>query len=238
MAKIIHNNILDTVNSVFNVSKNKGALHLYAEDYNLDGRSLTINGTKALHFGTCGYLGMEHHPKLKEGAIQAIQKYGTQFPMSRTYVSNPLYEQLFQKIKLMYGALAVVSKNCTLSHLTTIPILIHQDDLVIIDHLVHTSVQEAAKKMLAQGVTLEMIRHNNMEMLEHLVQKNRSKYNRIWYMADGVYSMYGDYAPIKEMIALSEKYDQLYLYVDDAHGTSWVGKHGTGFDWYIWKSNF
>ncbi len=229
MAKIIHNNILDTVDSVFSVSKEKGSLHLHADEDILDGRHLSINGSKVLHFGTCGYLGLEQHPKLKQGAMEAIEKYGVQFPMSRTYISNPLYKKLEEKIHEMYDAPVVISKNCTLAHLTTIPIIIRQNDLIILDHLVHTSVQEASKKMLSQGVTIEMVRHNNLEMLEEIVKKNRSKYDRIWYMADGVYSMYGDYAPIKEMIALAEKYEQLHLYVDDAHGTSWAGKHGTGY---------
>lgn len=229
MAKIIHNNILDTVDSVFSVSKKRGSLHLHADDEQISGRYISVNGQRVLHFGTCGYLGLEHHPKIKEGAIDAIEKYGTQFPMSRTYVSNPLYKKLEQKITEMYQAPVVISKNCTLAHLATIPTLIRQEDLVILDHLVHTSVQEAVKRMLSQGVTVEMVRHNNMEMLEAIIQKNRSKYSRIWYMADGVYSMFGDYAPIKEMIALAEKYEQLHLYVDDAHGMSWAGKHGTGY---------
>jgi 7-keto-8-aminopelargonate synthetase-like enzyme len=129
----------------------------------------------------------------------------------------------------MYNAPVVISKNCTLSHLTTIPSVIRQTDLVILDHQVHASVQEAVKKMLSQGVAVEMIRHNNLEMLEDRIKKQRNKYDKIWYMADGVYSMYGDFAPIKEMIALAEKYEQLYLYVDDAHGMSWAGKHGTGY---------
>lgn len=229
MAKIIHNNILDTVDSVFTVSKEKGSLHLHADDELLDGRHLTIKGKKVLHFGTCGYLGLEQHPALKKGAMEAIEKYGVQFPMSRTYVSNPLYKKLEEKIHEMYNAPVVISKNCTLAHLATIPIIIRNNDLIILDHLVHTSVQEASKKMLSQGVTIEMVRHNNLEMLEELIKKNRSKYDRIWYMADGVYSMYGDYAPIKEMIELAEKYEQLHLYVDDAHGTSWIGEKGTGY---------
>ena len=229
MAKIIHNNILDTVDSVFSVSKEKGSLHLHAEDEVLDGRHLTINGKKSLHFGTCGYMGLEQHPSLKRGAIDAIEKYGVQFPMSRTYISNPLYKKLEKKINEMYHAPVVISKNCTLAHLTTIPILIRQNDLIILDHLAHTSVQEASKKLLSQGIKIEMVRHNNLEMLEEIIKKNRSKFDKIWYMADGVYSMYGDYAPITEMIALAEKYEQLHLYVDDAHGTSWIGKHGTGY---------
>ncbi|WP_187270003.1 bifunctional aminotransferase class I/II-fold pyridoxal phosphate-dependent enzyme/GNAT family N-acetyltransferase [Pontibacter qinzhouensis] len=221
--------MLDTVDSVLNVSKKKGIIHLHAEDETLNGKTLTLNGRQVLHFGTCGYLGLEHHPEIKKGAIDAIERFGTQFPMSRTYISNPLYRELENLIQEMYHAPVVISKNCTLSHLTTIPSIIRQTDLVILDHQVHASVQEAVKKMLSQGITVEMIRHNNLEMLEERIKKQRSKFDRIWYMADGVYSMYGDFAPIKEMIALAEKYEQLHLYVDDAHGMSWAGQHGTGY---------
>ena len=229
MAKIRHNNILDTVDSVLSVSKKKGIIHLHAEDQALSGQYLTLNGKKVLHFGTCGYLGLEHHPALKRGAIDAIERFGTQFPMSRTYISNPLYSELEKLVYQLYQVPAVISKNCTLSHLTTIPSIIRQSDLVILDHQVHASVQEAVKKLLSQGVTVEMIRHNNLEMLEDRIKKQRNKFDRIWYMADSVYSMYGDFAPIREMIALADKYEQLYLYVDDAHGMSWAGKHGTGY---------
>jgi len=229
MAKIRHNNILDTVDSVLSVSKKRGIIHLHAEDQALSGQYLTLNGKKVLHFGTCGYLGLEHHPALKRGAIDAIERFGTQFPMSRTYISNPLYSELEKLVYQLYQVPAVISKNCTLSHLTTIPSIIRQSDLVILDHQVHASVQEAVKKLLSQGVTVEMIRHNNLEMLEDRIKKQRNKFDRIWYMADSVYSMYGDFAPIREMIALADKYEQLYLYVDDAHGMSWAGKHGTGY---------
>ncbi|SFF98848.1 bifunctional aminotransferase class I/II-fold pyridoxal phosphate-dependent enzyme/GNAT family N-acetyltransferase [Pontibacter chinhatensis] len=229
MAKIRHNNIIDTVDAVLTVSKKKGIIHLHAEDQQLTGGHLTLHGKKNLHFGTCGYLGLEHHPAVKRGAIEAIERFGTQFPMSRTYVSNPLYRELEELIEQLYQVPAVISKNCTLAHLTTIPSIIRQSDLVILDHQVHASVQEAVKKMLGQGVTVEMVRHNNLEMLEDRIKKQKGKYERIWYMADSVYSMYGDFAPIKEMIALAEKYEQLYLYVDDAHGMSWAGKNGTGY---------
>lgn len=229
MAKIRHNNIIDTVNSVLTVSKKKGIIHLHAEDQTLNGHSLTLNGNTVLNFGTCGYLGLEHHTALKRGAIDAIERFGTQFPMSRTYVSNPLYRELEALIRQMYNAPVVISKNCTLAHQTTIPGIIRQSDLVILDHQAHASIQEVAKKLLGQGISVEMIRHNNLEMLEDRILKQRNRFERIWYMADGVYSMYGDYAPVKEMIALAEKYEQLYLYVDDAHGMSWAGKHGTGY---------
>src|SRR5690606_23832102 len=115
MAKIRHNNIIDTVDSVLSVSKKKGIIHLHAEDQTLSGQHLTLHGKQVLHFGTCGYLGLEHHPKVKRGAIDAIERYGTQFPMSRTYISNPLYSELETLIRQMYDAPVVISKNCTLA---------------------------------------------------------------------------------------------------------------------------
>ena len=48
-------------------------------------------------------------------------------------------------------------------------------------------------------------------------------------MADGIYSMYGDFAPIEDLLELSKKYSQLHLYFDDVHGMSWKGKNGTGY---------
>ncbi|MEQ9301888.1 MAG: bifunctional aminotransferase class I/II-fold pyridoxal phosphate-dependent enzyme/GNAT family N-acetyltransferase [Cyclobacteriaceae bacterium] len=229
MAKIRHNNIIDTATEIFSLAKDNSVLHLYAEDEVIDGRHITLNGQKALNFGTCGYLRLEHHPKLKAASIDAIHRYGTQFPLSKSYVSSPLYAQLESSLEQMYGASVVVSKNCTIAHLATIPTLIREDEAVIMDHLVHSSVQAAVQKLLPKGVNVEMIRHNNMQMLEDTVIKLKDKYRRIWYMADGVYSMYGDFAPIHEMVALADKYEQLHLYVDDAHGTSWKGKHGTGY---------
>lgn len=52
---------------------------------------------------------------------------------------------------------------------------------------------------------------------------------QVWYICDGVYSQQGDVAPLAELKALMDKYPQLYLYVDDAHGMSWTGKNGCGY---------
>jgi hypothetical protein len=67
-----------------------------------------------------------------------------------------------------------------------------------------------------------------MDMLEDLIRENPNKYNKIWYMADGLYSMYGDFCPLKDIEYLLEKYSNFHFYVDDAHGMSWTGKHGNG----------
>ena len=229
MAKIKHNNFLDTVNEVFTDAKEAGVLHLYAEDESFSGRTLQIQNKKLFHFGTTGYLGLEQDIRLKEAAINAITKYGTQFPLSKSYISHPLYKILEEQIREMYGYNIIITKNSTLGHLGVIPSAVDDQDAIILDHQVHWSVQSAAKTLKSRSVTIEMIRHNNLQMLEDKIKALYSKHKRIWYMVDGIYSMYGDYAPIKELLELCNKYPQLFLYCDDVHGMSWMGKKGTGY---------
>ena len=229
MAKIKHNNFIDTVDEVFSNAKKEGILHLYAEDKILTGRTIQIKGKEMFHFGTTGYLGLEQDGRLKKAAIQAIRNYGTQFPLSTSYISHPLYSELESKIEQMYGITPIITKNSTLGHLSVIPTLIRDEDAVIMDHQVHWSVQNVCQLLKLRGIPVEMIRHSNLTMLEDKIKQLTSKCNKIWYMADGVYSMFGDYAPIPELLALTQKYSQLNLYFDDVHGMSWRGKNGTGF---------
>ena len=229
MAKVRQNNFLDTVDEVFTNAKNAGVLHLHAGGTKFDGRTIEIEGKCHYHFGTTGYLGLEQDPRLKIAAIVAIDKYGTQFPLSKSYISHPLYAELEEKVEEIYDEPIVITKNSTLGHLAVIPTAVRDEDGVVLDHQVHWSVQNATQLLKTRGVPVEMIRHNNLEMLEDKIKKLSGKCKKIWYMADGVYSMYGDYAPVEELMALSQKYPQLHFYFDDVHGMSWRGKNGSGF---------
>ena len=68
-----------------------------------------------------------------------------------------------------------------------------------------------------------------MEQLEDYLVKYKDKHQKIWYMADGIYSMYGDHAPIDKLKQLIKKYPCLHIYFDDVHGMSWIGERGAGF---------
>jgi 7-keto-8-aminopelargonate synthetase-like enzyme len=229
MAKTKHNNINDTIEEIFSNAHKKGVMQLNTIGEQSSGRVLNINGREVLHFGTCGYLGLESDIRLKEGMIDAVMKYGTQFPVSRAYVSCSLNNELEDYLSRMYGNPAVVTTSTSLGHIGVIPNIIRDEDAVILDHQVHASVQNAVNILRTRGVTVEMIRHNNLNMLESMIAKLRNQHQKIWYMIDGVFSMYGDFAPIKDLVTLMNKYDQLHLYVDDAHGMSWAGKNGTGY---------
>ena len=229
MAQIKHNHFLDTVDEVINEARAAGVLHLEAEDQELTGRFITINEVKCCHFGTTGYLGLEQDTRIKASAIAAIERYGTQFPLSKTYISHPLYSQLENKLEELYGYPVIITKNSTLGHLAVIPTVVGDQDAILLDHQVHWSVQQAAQQLKVRGVPVQLVRHNNLEMLENMIQKLSPKVEHIWYMADGVYSMFGDYAPVQQLVALGEKYPQLHLYFDDVHGMSWKGTHGRGY---------
>lgn len=229
MAKTRHNNLLDTIDEIITDGKNKGILHLYTEDQLFTGRKVQINGKKMYHFGTTGYLGLEQDERLKLAAIDAINKYGTQFPLSKTYLSFGINKELEESLYSMYDSPVLISKNSTLAHMAVIPTIVRDEDAVIMDHQVHWSVQNACQMLKLRGVTVDMIRHSNMEMLERKLVEFGNQFEKIFYMIDGVYSMFGDVAPLGELLELSKKYPALHLYIDDVHGMSWAGKHGSGW---------
>ncbi len=67
-----------------------------------------------------------------------------------------------------------------------------------------------------------------MDSLDSKIKNLYNKHHKIWYFADGVYSMYGDYAPFKKLDRLLNQYDKFHLYIDDAHGMGWTGENGSG----------
>lgn len=217
------------VDNVLTEAVNKGTLHLYATDEFLSGPTITVNGKELLNFGSCSYLGLEQNPRLKQGTIDAVMRYGTQFSASRAYLSAPPYLELEDLLKQIFNAYPLITASTTLGHLSTLPVLIGPKDAMIIDIQVHASVQLAANQCRLKGTLTEIIRHSQMEALEDTIKSLRHRgAKNIWYLADGIYSMYGDMAPMDEIISLLNKYDNFYLYIDDAHGISWTGKHGRG----------
>lgn len=205
-----------------------GIAHQATEDESLTGRKITIQRQELVNFGSCSYLGWEQHPAIKAGLIDAVERYGSQFSSSRAYVSLGLYEELEDELSKIFGGPVIATASTSLGHISALPVLVGETDAVILDHQVHASVSTAAQLLKARGNRLEMIRHNHMGMLETRLQKLAQSHDKIWYLADGLYSMYGDFAPYDELRDLLDRYEQLHLYVDDAHGISWTGAQGAG----------
>lgn len=219
----------EAVRTTVDKARAAGVIHLHTEDESFDGRHIQLNGKAHLNFTSCSYLGLELDPRLKAAARDAVDRFGTQFSSSRSYVSVGLYDELEHLMSEIFGKPVVVSATTTLGHMSMLPVLVGDNDVVILDHQVHASVNMAAQLVKARGVKVEMIRHSNMDMLEQRIQRLRAEHDKIWYLADGIYSMFGDGAPMKELKELHDRYEQLHLYIDDAHGVSWHGKQGRGF---------
>lgn len=220
---------LKAVEKTVDKAKRAEIIHLNTEDEVFNGRTITVNNRELVNFSSCSYLGLELDPRLKAAAKDAVDRYGTQFSSSRSYVSHGMYEELEQLLSTVFKKPVVLAPTTTLGHLSMIPVLVGDNDVVILDHQVHASVNMAAQMVKARGVKVEMIRHNNMDMLEQRINKLKDQYDKIWYLADGIYSMFGDGAPMEELKRLHDKYEQLQLYIDDAHGVSWHGAQGRGY---------
>jgi 7-keto-8-aminopelargonate synthetase-like enzyme len=222
------NTVIETTDQIITDGVRRGILHLYTDDQNLKGNTIILKGKPVINFGSCSYLGLEFDNRLQESSKAAIDNYGTQFAESRAYVSIHLYKELEEMFSRIFDAPCVIAPTTTLGHIANIPVLMSSHDALITDQLVHNSVNIAVKLLAGAGTHIEIVRHNRMDLLEDRIKDLRNKYQKIWYLADGIYSMFGDAAPMDDLYQLLDKYPSLHLYIDDAHGMSIHGKHGRG----------
>lgn len=224
-----HNSFIATVDQVISTGIRKGIGHLYTQNEKLTNNLISLKGKEIINFGSCSYLGLEFNKEMILASQQAVADYGTTFAESRAYVSIKHYEILEGLFSKIFNFPAIVAPTTTLAHIAAIPVLVNEEDAIILDHQVHTSVQTAVSIVKSRGVHVELLRHNRMDLLEERIKLLRKEYSKIWYMGDGIYSMYGDLAPIDTIHELLNKYPEFHYYVDDAHGMSVYGKNGCGY---------
>jgi 7-keto-8-aminopelargonate synthetase-like enzyme len=191
-----------------------------------DGARWVVDGRPLRNFASCSYMGLERHPDLVGGAIAALEEYGSNFSISRAYLECSLYRDLEDALERVTGRCMMVAPSTTLAHLAALPVLVGDRDLVLIDQFAHASLHMATD--LVADVPIELLRHSRMDLLEKKLLEAGDRFERVWYLCDGVYSMLGDFAPFEGLADLLRRYPKLNLYVDDAHAVSWMGRHGRG----------
>jgi len=223
------NKFIDTVFYVVKTGHEMGISHQTLGDEKFHGGEMHLDtGQKFINFSLCDYLAISTDERIKQAAIKSIEKNGVYTAVSRTYMKLHAYEEAEDIVSKIFNKPVIITPRTTLAHISALPIIVEREDAVILDHQVHTSVRLASEILRASGVHTELLRHNNMNRLEDRIIELKDKHRRIWYLADGVYSMYGDTIPGNEVKALMDKYEQFYCYVDDAHGMSWRGENGKG----------
>jgi 8-amino-7-oxononanoate synthase len=192
------------------------------------GRRIQIGGRTLLNFSSNDYLGLANDPLLKEAAIRAVEKFGAGSGASRlicgSLAPHHELEEAIAAFKNTEASLTFSSGYATA--IGTICALLGKEDVIVMDKLVHACVVDAARLC---GAKLRVFAHNDLNDLEDILKwANRvQSRGRLMIVTESIFSMDGDAAPLREIVALKEKYGA-WLMVDEAHATGLYGKYRRG----------
>lgn len=220
---------LGFVYDTFKYGQESGILQLRADNESFDGKRLYINGKETISFNTNNYLDFQDDERVKEAAIEMIKKFGIHTSIPRPFMSFSHFEEAEDKLEKIFGLPTLLCNTTSSGHFSYLPLIIGKNDAVIMDQFVHKSVQQTVQFLKGDGIYAEFVRHNQTDILEQRIKVLQEKYDKVWYLCDGVYSMHGDGAPLGDIEILLNSYDSFYCYVDDAHGMSWIGQNGKGY---------
>ncbi|MDT7885743.1 MAG: glycine C-acetyltransferase, partial [Thermoflexus sp.] len=187
---------------------------------------LIVDGRRVLNFCSNNYLGLANHPRMREAARQAVEKYGVGPAAVRTIAGTlDLHLILEEKLARFKGVEAAISFQSGFNaNLATIPALVGEGDAIFSDELNHASIIDGCRLSRARIVRYA---HNDPSDLEAKIRENLGTFRRGLIVTDGVFSMDGDIAPLPEIVEIAERY-HLMLMVDDAHGEGVLGRGGRG----------
>jgi 8-amino-7-oxononanoate synthase len=185
-----------------------------------EGTEVEYHGHRLIMCGSNNYLGLTTHPKVKEAACEALNRYGTSCTGSR-FLNGTLemHEQLERELAEWVGMeSALVFSTGMQTNLGTISALVGRGDYVILDKDDHASIVDGAR--LGYG-KIERFNHNDIEHLERVLKSIPETAGKL-IVVDGVFSMGGDLAALPEIVAMAKKYGARVM-VDDAHGMGVMG---------------
>jgi len=186
---------------------------------------VTMNGKKILMFGSNSYLGLTNHPKVKEAAKRAIDKYGTGCAGS-PFLNGTLdiHKELESRLaNLVKKEAAIVYSTGFQVNIGVVSALTDRNDYLLLDELDHASIIEGSRLSFSKVLKFA---HNDMKSLESKLKvcdKDRIKL----IVVDGIFSMEGDIINLPEVVRLADKYSASIM-VDDAHAMGVIGENGSG----------
>lgn len=184
-----------------------------------------IKDKPVLMFGSNSYLGLTNHPALKEGAIKAIEKYGTGCAGSR-FLNGTLdiHVELEERLaRLVHKEAALVYATGFMVNSGVVPCLTGREDYLIYDEFDHASIIEGKRLTFSKQLKYK---HNDMVSLEKILKKCEPDKMKL-IVTDGVFSMEGDVAKLPEIVELAKKYNASIM-VDEAHSLGVFGATGAG----------
>ena len=185
---------------------------------------VVVNGKRVIMIGSNNYLGLTNHPRVKEAAIKAIEKFGSGCAGSRFLNGNlEIHEELELKLARFFRKeAALVFATGYQTNLGSISALLGRTDVAIIDKYDHASIIDGCRLSFGQ---VKKYRHNDMEDLERVLASTKNKGKLI--IVDGIFSMEGDIADLPNIVKLAKTYEARVM-VDDAHSIGVLGAGGRG----------
>jgi len=185
-------------------------------------RVLPAANMAGLNFSSNDYLGLSRDPRLAAASANAARERGTGAGASRLVTGN---HQAYAACEAAIAALkstesALVFGAGYLANIGTVPALVSEGDLIVMDELSHACMISGAR---LSGATILLFRHNDVGHLQELLARERGRYRNCLVMTEGVFSMDGDLAPLGDIHAAARDHDA-WLMTDDAHGLGVVGQ--------------
>lgn len=186
---------------------------------------VTMNGKKVLMFGSNSYLGLTNHPKIKEAAKKAIDKYGTGCAGSR-FLNGTLdiHVELEKRLANFVGKDEALCYSTGFQvNLGVVSVLAGRNDYVFLDELDHASLIEGSRLSFSKVLKFA---HNDMVSLEKKLMTCEKDSIKV-IVVDGIFSMEGDIVKLPDIVDLAEKYNAEIM-IDDAHSLGVIGHNGSG----------
>jgi glycine C-acetyltransferase len=188
------------------------------------GPKVLVDGKEVLLLCSNNYLGLAGHPEINKAALRAMERWGFGAGASRLVSGNmPPHMELEEKIKEFKGTEAALVFNSGYhANIGVIPALAGRSDDIFSDRFNHASIVDGC---ILSRANLTRYPHRDTDALERFVKRSKARKKLI--VTDGVFSMDGDIAPIKELAGIAERYGAMVL-LDDAHATGVLGRDGKG----------
>jgi len=189
------------------------------------GAEIIVKGKTSLNFCANNYLGLSSHPKVIEAAKQTLDTHGYGMSSVRFICgTQDIHKNLEKKIADFLGTEdTILYAACFDANGGIFEPLLGENDAIISDALNHASIIDGVRLCKAQRFRYA---HSDMKELEEKLKESKSCRRRI-IVTDGVFSMDGDIAKLREICDLADKYEAMVM-VDDSHSTGFIGKSGKG----------
>jgi glycine C-acetyltransferase len=196
------------------------------------GGRVRMNGKEVVNLSSNNYLGLANHPKVRQAALDAIEKWGVGAGAVRWIGGTmSVHDELEQRLASFKHVEAVlVFTSGFTANSGCIPAVMTDKDVIISDELNHASIIDGVRLAPAAYKKSEgwVYLHKDMDSLEDCLKRaNQKGFEKKLIITDGVFSMDGDIAPLPGIVELAEKHDAMVM-VDDAHGSGVLGENGAG----------